>query len=171
MSTTWLADVVGLDYFEDPTPPGESSQQGYRARRRRTQPQESIETKEQLRSLLNRVDPFLTREQRDYFQGCLDGKVDVDYLWEMKLLVRQVSLLFHTIAMDQLQERKVTKELGELTNALRMSLKDLFEMQKYEDERAKEQQEQDDMVRVTDDRTALEGLDEILRAFQQERAA
>lgn len=127
-----------------------------------TTTRESILAKRQIAQLYHRFEPFLTENQKEYIQGIVDGKQEVDCLYELQLLVRQQSLLYQEASMYHFEKRTVTKELSDFGNSLRMSIKDLTDLQRYENEQKLKQQMKNDLVRVTDGGSALEGLEALI---------
>jgi hypothetical protein len=123
---------------------------------------ESLLTVDKLEALYNRVKPFLPDDQRDYIEGVVSGDKDVDPLTEMKLLVRQMSILFSEAAVWHFDNKRVSQDFGNFANSLRMAVKDLYEMDKAEQAKADEQQGNDDLVRITERGTTLERLEALL---------
>jgi len=178
-STRWdelfgLVDVRGD--FDDPSSAPRIPKRPGRPRGRKTTPKESIDTTESLKVLVNRMQPFLNEEQKEYWNNVINGKQNVDCLEEMKLLVRQISIIFHKVALEHFYEGRVTKELSDIANTMRMSIRDLHEMQRQaaeaeERRKEKEQSKTNDLIRVTEHGSAMESLETILREFHVGAAA
>lgn len=135
----------------------------------RNKPPETLLTLEKLESLYNRVKPYLPDDQRRYIEGVLSGEQDVNPLAEMKLLVRQMSILFSEASVWHFDNKRVTKEFADFANTLRAAIKDLNDLLiKDQEAQAKESDKTDDMVRVTERGAALERLEALLREYPSE---
>lgn len=129
----------------------------------KNRPRESLLTVEKLEALYNRVKPYLPDDQKTYIEGVISGENDVDALKEMKLLVRQMSILFSEASVWHFDNKRVTQDFANFANTLRAAIKDLNDMVEKEAARAKQQQETDDLVRITERGSALERLETLLR--------
>lgn len=123
----------------------------------RNKPPETILTRDRLESLYNKVNPYLTPEQKRYTREILDGKREVDVHYEMQLLIRQLSIIFSEACIYFWNEKKVNRDLAMFADSLRQALKDLNEMNRQAAKEA-EQNKEDDLVRITERGSALERL-------------
>ena len=154
------------DFFdfldEDEEPQENLPKRRGRPRGSKNKPKESLVTKDRLEALYNRVQPYLNPEQKKYVQGVLEGTSQVDPLYEMQLLVRQMSLMFGEAAIAYWEQKRVDQNIAKFADSLRMGIKDLHEIEKEASEAAKKQQDTDDMVRVTERGSALERIKAIM---------
>ena len=134
----------------------------------KNRPKDSIITLEKLESLYNRVSPYLTDDQKEYIKGILDGRQDVDTMYEMKLLVRQMSIIFSEGAIWYLTEKRVDEKLAKFADSLRAAIKDLHDMSLKDEERRAKTQETNDLVRITERRGAMERVEALLSEHPSE---
>jgi hypothetical protein len=122
---------------------------------------ESLTTAKQLESLYNRVKPYLTGEQQEYVKKVMKGDIDVDVRYEMQLLVRQLSILFSEAAIWYWNEGRISADLAKFADTLRMSIKELndIERQRANDEQRKSTD--DDLVPITGRGAALERFESL----------
>lgn len=150
------------DFFdfenEDENPEENLPKKRGRPRGSKNRPKESLVTKDRLEALYNRVQPYLTREQRKYIEGVLSGTTSVDPKYEMQLLTRQMSILFSEAMIAYTEEKRVDQNIAKFGDSLRMAIKDLYEIEKVEREQAAKDTEKDGLVPITQRGTSLERL-------------
>lgn len=123
----------------------------------KNRPPETILTRDRLEKLYDKVNPYLTPEQKKYTREILDGKREVDVQYEMQLLVRQLSIIFSEAAIWFWNEKKVNRDLAMFADSLRQALKDLNEINRQVEDK-QEKTKEDDLVRVTERGSTLERL-------------
>lgn len=129
---------------------------------------ESLLTLDKLRTLYTRVKPILAEDQRRYVEGVIDGSIDVDPMLEMRILVRQMSVIFSEAAMWHLAEGKVSRDFASFANNLRMAITDLATLDEKERVRLDKAKSNNDMVRLTEQGSTMGGYDEVLRRISNE---
>ena len=117
-------------------------------------------TEGHLKELYNRVQNHLTPEHRDYMEKVIKGKVEVDPVREMQLLVRYLALLAFAAAEWALEDRKVTQDLAKLLGEHRQALKDLEDMQRKRRDEAIKQADDDILIDATQ-KSTLESFLEV----------
>jgi len=117
-------------------------------------------TEGHLKELYYRVANHLTPEHRDYMNAVIKGKVEVDPVREMQLLVRYLAILAFAAAEWALEDRKVTQDLAKLLGEHRQALKDLEDMQRRRRDEAFKKQDDDILIDATQ-KSTLESFIEI----------
>lgn len=92
----------------------------------------SLLSKQKLEKLYDRVQPYLSNEQRRYTKAVLNGTANVDTTKELELLVRQCSLLFSEASVVFMNEKRVSRDLASFADSYRMAVKDLAELRRIE---------------------------------------
>lgn len=126
-------------------------------------PKGSILTRNQLDVMYDRIKVFLPEDQKRYVEGIVVGKRGVEPMTEMKLLVRQCSLILTEASIWMFDNKRVTQDFAGFANTLRMCIKDLYDMEAKESLKADSKEEENDLVRVTDGRPEMERLETFLR--------
>ena len=147
-----------FDFIDDEEPEEKLPKKRGRPRGSKNVPKEALVTKDRLEALYNRVQPYLTREQRKYIESVIDGSAQVDPQYEMQLLVRQMSIMFSEAAISYWEEKRVDQNIAKFSDSLRMAIKDLHDIERVEAERAKKQEEKDGLVPITERGSTLERL-------------
>jgi hypothetical protein len=129
---------------------------------------ESSLTLDKMRQLYARVKPFLSEEQKRYTEGVIEGSVDVDPMLEMRMLVRQMSLIFSEAAVWHLMEGKVSRDFASFANNFRMAITDLAALDEKERIRTEKSKTSNDMVRLTEQGAEMGRYDEVLRRISDE---
>lgn len=154
--------LVADDYFdyldEDENPDEKLPKKVGRPRGSKNRPKEALVTKDRLEALYNRVQPYLTKEQRKYIEGVIDGSTQVDPQYELQLLIRQMSIMFSEAATAYWAEKRVDQNIAKFADSLRMAIKDLHDIDRIERERAQKQEAKDGLVPIADGGSPLERL-------------
>ncbi len=129
---------------------------------------ESLLTLDKLRTLYTRVKPILPEDERKYVEGVLDGSIEVDPVLEMRILVRQMSVVFSEATVYYLAKGGVGRDYAAFGNNLRMAITDLYSIDQKERDRAKEAEKFNDMVRLTEQGAALDKFQSILGEVSNE---
>lgn len=126
----------------------------------------SIETEKRVEQLFKRMQPFMTREQKAYADDIQNGRADVDPLKELELIIRQATFVFSEAADEHWRARRISKELSEMINAIRMSLKDFEEIKRLREEKA-EQQNTVEALDLEDKELERQKLEKLLGRFNE----
>jgi len=130
---------------------------------------ESALTLDKMRQLYARVKPFLSDEQKRYTEGVIEGTVDVDPMLEMRMLVRQMSLIFSEAAAWYLMEGKGPgRDFASFANNFRMAITDLAALDEKERLRIEKSKANDDMVRLTEEGAEMGKFERLLGKFSDE---
>jgi len=96
---------------------------------------ESFETEDRVSQLFKRMQPFMTREQKAYADDIQSGRKGVDALFELELIIRQATFVFSEAADGHWRSKTISRELTEMINALRMSLKDFEDIKRAREDK------------------------------------
>lgn len=130
----------------------------------------SLETEQRVTQLFKRMQPFMTRKQKAYADDIMNGRADVDPLEELQLIIRQATFVFSEAADEHWRSRRISKELSEMINAIRMSLKDYEEIKRAREEKVEQQQKVESLD--LEDRAAEERkLEELLGRFREKHGS
>lgn len=125
-------------------------------------PKPSQISRQKLEQLYSKVSEYLSPEQRRYTKKVINGTIGVDTMYEMEILVRQLSLLFTTVSLKMFEEERVTRDFAAFTDSYRQAIKDLNDFVKE----AKEAENEDQNVSalsVADRKREVEKLDRLLQ--------
>lgn len=129
---------------------------------------ESIVTEEKLQSMFKRMMPHLTPDQRSYLEGMLNGEIETDAEKAMDLAIKQMLFVFSEAADAHWQAGRVSKELADTFNAVRMALKDLEDIRKVRADKAEKAQAMDN-VSLEDREKEKQRLEQMLAKFVEQK--
>ena len=161
-----MAATGNLDRFLDDQEPAPQKRGPGRPKGSLNTPKEAIETKRKVKATYSRIKPHLTKAQKDYLDGALDGSCDVEPIHEMAILVRYASLYASDLLTDALDfedgqettSRTNPMNLAKALDLYRQAAVDLYKMQKEEREEANKREDEEGLVNVT---TALQPEDRL----------
>lgn len=151
-----------FDFLEEDDPAEKLPKKRGRPRGSKNVPKEALVTKDRLEALYNRVQPYLTREQRKYIEGVINGSKQVDPQYELQLLIRQMSIMFSEAAVAYWEEKRVDQNIAKFADSLRMAIKDLHDIDRIERERAQKQEAVDGLVPITERGSAMERIEALM---------
>lgn len=130
-------------------------------------PMPSQISRQKLERLYNRISEHLSPEQRRYTKKVINGTIGVDTMYEMEILVRQLSLIFTAVSLKAFEEERVTRDFAAFTDSYRQAIKDLNEFVK--DAREAENEDQNvSALSVADRQREVAKLDRLLQVSGNE---
>ena len=129
----------------EPTPP----RKGGRPKGSRNKRPGTLLTEEKLTALYDRAEPFLDEEMKDYLRDVIAGKTRIDPEREMELLVAYMRLLLSEGTAGAIRTGMLTVDLAKFAGELRMSIKDLYDIQRRNREDKLKQSADDELVDIT----------------------
>lgn len=130
-------------------------------------PVSSSITRQKLEKLYSRVSEHLSPEQRRYTKKVIEGKIGVDTMYEMEILVRQLSLIFSVVSMKAFEEERVTRDFAAFTDSFRQSIKDLNDFVREAKEEANQEQNVSALT-IADHQRQVDKLDKLLKVSGNE---
>lgn len=130
----------------------------------------SLETQSRVEQVYKRMMPYMTREQKAYAEDVQNGRAGVDALKEMELLIRQATFVFSEAADEHWKSKKITRELSEMINAIRMSLKDFEDIKRAREEAAQQEAQVDD-IDLSEREAERKRLEKILGQFKEKNGS
>ncbi len=126
----------------------------------------SLETQSRVEQVYKRMLPYMTREQKAYAEDVQQGRAGVDALKELELVIRQATFVFSESADEHWKSKRISRELSEMINAIRMSLKDFEDIKRAREEAAQSEAQVDD-INLAEREAERKRIEKILAQYKE----